>query len=84
MDAQFRLLSMRLAWMSEPSPIGVIERGGIVTHVHQQIIEQGKLDLMHVQADAHSGERLQDDRMDGPGDDGFDTLVVEWSGPAFA
>ena len=52
--------------------------------VYQAIVEQGKLDLMHVQADAHSRERLQDDRLDGLGPDGFDALVVGGSGPALA
>lgn len=52
--------------------------------VHQAIIEQGQLDLTHVQADAHSGERTQDDCLDGTGHDGFNALVVRWSGPVFA
>jgi len=61
------------------------DRAGIhCQRVHQKRVEQGKLDLMHVQADAHSGERLQDDRMDGFGHDGFDPFVVGGSGPAFA
>jgi transposase-like protein len=29
--------------------------------VHQAIVEQGKLDLMHVQADAHSGQSTRND-----------------------
>lgn len=61
------------------------DRAGVhCQKVHQAIIEQGHLDLMHVQADAHSGERLQDDRLDGVGDDGFDPLVDRRRGPALA
>ncbi len=42
------------------------DRAGVHCHKgHQAIIEQGQLDLMHVQADAHSGERMPDDRVDG-------------------
>src|SRR5947209_19424311 len=42
------------------------DRAGIhCQKVHQDIVEQGRLDLMHVQADAHSSERMQDDRLDG-------------------
>lgn len=44
-------------------------------HVHQALVEQGQLDLVHVQADAHPGERTPHDRVDGPGDDGLDALV---------
>jgi transposase-like protein len=61
------------------------DRAGAHCHkVHQEIIEQGQLDLMHVQADAHSGERMQDDRLDGIGHDGFDALVDSRRGPALA
>ncbi len=48
--------------------------------VHHALVEQGKLDLVHVQADAHPGERTQADCLDGFSDDGFDTLVVRRSG----
>ena len=52
------------------------DRAGAPCHkVHQEIVEQGRLDLMHIQADAHSGERMQDDRLDGTGHDGFDPSV---------
>ena len=37
--------------MNEPWQIGAIERESIVNKVHQAIVEQGQLDLMHVQAD---------------------------------
>ena len=43
--------------------------------VHKEIVEQGRLDLRHVQADAHPREGMQDDRVDGTGHDGFDTSV---------
>jgi transposase-like protein len=33
--------------------------------MHKEIVEQGRMDLMHVQADAHPGEGMQDDRLDG-------------------
>src|SRR5437016_10262801 len=42
--------------------------------VHQAVIEQGRLDLVHVQADAHSGERTLNDCLDGTGDDGLHTV----------
>jgi hypothetical protein len=58
--------------------------GAHCQRVHQEIVEQGRLDLMHVQADAHPGERMQDDRLDGTSHDGFDTSVAGWSGPAVA
>jgi len=35
--------------------------------VHQAIVEQGKVQTHHVQADAHPGERQADDRLDGHG-----------------
>src|SRR6266436_8385825 len=35
--------------------------------VHQAIVEQGKVETHHVQADAHTGEREEDDRLDGNG-----------------
>jgi transposase-like protein len=44
--------------------------------VHQAIIEQEKLELVHVQADAHPGQSTRDDRLDGAGDDGFHTVVA--------
>jgi hypothetical protein len=43
--------------------------------VHQAVVHQGQLDLVQVQADAHPGERAQDDRLDGLGDDGLDAVV---------
>ena len=52
--------------------------------VHQAIVEQGKLDLVHVQADAHPGEGMQNDRLDGVSDDGFESSVAGWRGPALA
>jgi len=44
--------------------------------VHQAVVQQGNLDLVHVQADAHSRERVQDDCLDGVSDDGLEALVV--------
>ena len=44
--------------------------------VHRDIVEQGNLDLMHVQADEILRERMQNDRLDGDGHDGFDAPVV--------
>jgi hypothetical protein len=49
--------------------------GSHCEQVHQAIIEQGKLDLVHVQADAHSHQSTRDDCLDGVGDDGFDAVV---------
>jgi hypothetical protein len=61
------------------------DRAGVhCQQVHQQIVEQGQLDLMHVQADAHSGKRMQDGGLDGLGHDGFDALVDSRRGPALA
>lgn len=58
--------------------------GAHCQNVHQAIVEQGQLDLMHVQADAHSCERVQNDCVDGTGHDGLDALVARWSSPALA
>src|SRR5256886_5655666 len=33
--------------------------------VHQALVHQGQLDLLHVQADAHACQRMQDDRLNG-------------------
>jgi hypothetical protein len=44
--------------------------------LHHAVVEQGKLDLVHVQADAHSGERTPHDRLDGTGPDGVDSPVA--------
>jgi hypothetical protein len=61
------------------------DRAGVhCQQVHQAIVEQGKLDLMHVQADAQSCERMQNDRLDGSGSDDFDTPVGGWRGPTLA
>ncbi len=61
------------------------DRAGVhCQKVHQQLVEQGHLDLMHVQVDAHLGERMQDGGLDGIGDDGFDALVDSRSGPTLA
>ncbi len=35
--------------------------------VHQAIVEQAKVEIHHVQADAHPGEREEDGRLDGHG-----------------
>jgi transposase-like protein len=44
--------------------------------VHQAVVQQGNLDLIHVQADAHSRERVHDDCLDGVSDAGLDARVV--------
>lgn len=46
----------------------------------QAIVEQGKLDLMHVQADAHSCQSKRNDSLDGASNDGVDTVVAGRSG----
>ncbi len=44
------------------------QRAGKHCHqVHQAIVEQGKVETHHVQADAHPGEREEDGRLDGNG-----------------
>jgi hypothetical protein len=43
--------------------------------VQEAIIEQGQLDLIHVQADEI---RVKARGMDGIGDDGLDTSVARW------
>jgi hypothetical protein len=48
--------------------------------VHQAIVEQGKLNLMHVQADAHSDQSTRKHCLDGASHDGADPLVVGRSG----
>ncbi len=58
--------------------------GAHCQRVHEGMVEQGKLDLMHVQADAHPRERMQNDCMDGIGHDGFDAAVEGLSGPRLA
>ena len=52
--------------------------------VHHDLVETGNLDLIHVQADAHSGERAIDDCLDGFGHDGFHALVAGWGGESLA
>jgi len=46
--------------------------------VHHALIEQGQLYVVHVQADAHSGEGTRNDCVDGIGDDGFQPVVAGW------
>lgn len=58
--------------------------GAHCQQVHVGIIEQGKLDLMPVQADAHPSEGMQNDCLDGTGHDGLDALVAGRSGSALA
>ncbi len=58
--------------------------GSHCQQVHRAMIEQGNLDLVHVQADAHSGERTLVDCMDGLLDDDFDAIVVGRSGKSQA
>src|SRR6266567_5049366 len=53
------------------------ERAGAhCQRVHEDQVMTGKLDLQHVQADAHSRERMEDDPVDRSGDDGLDAPVV--------
>lgn len=47
--------------------------------VHQGIVEQGQLDLIHVQAD-NSGESTWHGGVDGLGDAGLDASVAGWGG----
>lgn len=61
------------------------DRAGVhCQHVHEHLVEQGHLDLLHIQADAHSGERMQDGGLDGIGHDDFDAFVACRSRPALA
>lgn len=53
-------------------------------HVHHALIEQGNLDLLHVQADAHTRERSLDGCLDGTFDDGFNATVVGRGGESNA
>ena len=54
--------------------------GSHCQQVHQAVVEQGNLNVLHVQADAHLGERTLADCLDRLLDDGFDALVVGRSG----
>ena len=54
--------------------------GNHCQRIHHALVMQKELDLQHVQADAHSCERLQEDPVDSPGRDGQDALVVGRSG----
>ena len=46
--------------------------------VHHALIEQRRFDVVHVRADAHSGEGTRNDCADGIGDDGFQPVVASW------
>jgi hypothetical protein len=46
--------------------------------VHQVLIEQGQLDLLHVQAEDQEGEGPRHGRVDGIGPDGFHAVVAGW------
>jgi len=48
--------------------------------VHHALIEQGTLDLVHVQADAQPGERTLVDCLDGLLYDGFDATLARRGG----
>ncbi len=48
--------------------------------VHHAIVEQGKVDTSHVQADAHSSKRAKTDCLDGPGDRCHEPLMDGRSG----
>ena len=58
--------------------------GNHCKHVHHALLEQGELDLIHVQADAHPGQGPQDACLDGAGADGFHALVGRRHGQSLA
>ena len=61
------------------------DRAGVPCQkVHQEIIEQGQLDLMHVQADEIGVKGCKMIAWMGLCHDGFDPPVVRWGGPALA
>src|SRR6266581_6430701 len=51
MAVRSRRLCRRLVWTNARWPVGVIEQGSIGSRVHQAVVQQGHLDLVHVQAD---------------------------------
>jgi hypothetical protein len=53
-------------------------------NVHEAIVEQGKLDLVHVQAGADPGQGSIDSDLDGTGHDGFHEAVAGGSSESHA
>src|SRR6266571_6626922 len=51
MAVRSRRLCRRLVWTNARWPVGVIEQGSIGSQVHQAVVQQGQLYLVHVQAD---------------------------------
>ena len=51
MAVRSRRLYRRLVWTNAPWPVGAIEQASIGSRVHQAVVQQGQLDLVHVQAD---------------------------------
>ena len=76
MAVQPRRLYKRLAWTNAQWRGGGIGQENSGSRVHQAVVQQGQLDLEQVQADAHSGERAENGRLDGLSDDGLDALVA--------
>ncbi len=57
------------------------QRAGEHCHqVHQAIVEQGRVEAQHVQADAHPRQRVQDDCLDGLGHRRVNALMAGRSG----
>src|SRR6266516_3348058 len=51
MVVRSKRLCRRLAWTNARWPVGAIEQASIGSRVHQAVVHQGQLDLVHVQAD---------------------------------
>src|SRR5256886_10711809 len=51
MAVRSKRLCRRLGWTNAPWPVGAIEQASIGSRVHQAVVQQGHLDLVHVQAD---------------------------------
>src|SRR3989454_7218611 len=51
MAVRSKRLCRRLGWTNAPWRVGVIEQASIGSRVHQAVVQQGQLDLVHVQAD---------------------------------
>jgi hypothetical protein len=52
--------------------------------VHQAIVEQGQLDLIQGPRRRDPGESPRYGRLDGVGDDGFNTSLARWCGESYA
>src|SRR2546428_13360630 len=51
MAVRSRRLCRRLAWTNARWPVGAIAQASTESRVHQAVVQQGHLDLVHVQAD---------------------------------